>query len=505
MKKNILQFSYITTFLILSNLFVSDLYASNLNENYQNNLIKNSIAQTKPVLTEEQLIELGNKMFLQQIEEQNKQKEIEKLNVEEKQHKTENNNNENKVIQLTNQNSIQKDSNKKIPDFVVHEPIDYGINEVPEEENNTSIENKEDPFLANDIKINEENNNDISLEKDNQTEIREKLVTQFNLNTDFDPNLLENILNEEVRRLKNSIDAFNIVLLDINNPTYRRFISMGILKMTDNQFSRHSHGLSGMLAKSGNEQVCYILLDKTKGRNLWDMFIKPMSLNNHPSTGAAWITGHEAGHCLDQLDRVKYMNNRLSWNVNNSKVIGIHPRAIVDTYNKDLFAKAAYYQDPRKLLENPVQQQFAERAADIFATFWVSKLGANDNFIDVIKNERARLNPASPHFTAPVYDKIREKLKDTNNMNNLYDIWMETRNLQYSIGVSQEVLRINRNEVSQILKNDDPTPRIEKWEVTSRGPVPIDQYGNRFIQEKTQQERPAIRNFNQLKRFGSGN
>lgn len=312
---------------------------------------------------------------------------------------------------------------------------------------------------------------------------------------------LTGMLQTEVKRLANAVaPVFTVVLLPTNDPLYKTFVSTGLMKMTPSEYARHDYGLAGMMVQGGKvntttSDVCYILFDPDRGEQLWKSFIVPLSAGNHPQTGAAWVIGHEVGHCLDQRERNGKINSRLRWTVDDVAPIGLWPNAVRKAYGTS-FSKDAFLTQPWNLYQYPSQQQYGERVADAFATFWTLKLGADPKLIGVAKDIRSRVNPAAPHFTAPVFDVVKENASYATRQARVDVIWDIARNVQKQVGVSAEADGATPN--SGTMADSGPTKAV-RWIVTSRGPVPVDMYGNIIPQTNNL---PASQNFNSLPRFG---
>lgn len=318
----------------------------------------------------------------------------------------------------------------------------------------------------------------------------------------YNPTELNSMLQKEVQRLAQAVaPSFTVVLLPTDDPMYKHFVSNGLLKMTAGEYTQHDHGLSGMMVQGGKvntttSDVCYVLYDAQRGEQLWKSFIVPLAEGNHPQTGAAWVIAHEVGHCLDQRERSKKINARLSWRADEAQIIGLWPNAVRKTYGAT-FAKDAFLTQPWNLLKQPSQQQYGERVADIFATFWNLKLGADPKFLNVARDIRSKVLPSAAHYTAPVFDAVKDNASFATRQVRVDVIWDIARNVQKSVGVSSQADNANPGTPS----NDAPSgpPKVARWIVTSRGPVPVDIYGNVIPQANNL---PQQQNFKNLPRFG---
>lgn len=310
------------------------------------------------------------------------------------------------------------------------------------------------------------------------------------------------MLQKEVQRLAQAVaPSFTVILLPTDDPMYKHFVSNGLLKMTAGEYAQHDHGLGGMMVQGGKvntttSDVCYVLYDAQRGEQLWKSFVVPLAEGNHPQTGAAWLIAHEVGHCLDQRERSKKINTRLSWRADEAQSIGLWPNAVRKTYGTT-FAKDAFLTQPWNLLKQPSQQQYGERVADIFATFWTLKLGADPKVLNAARDIRSKVSPSAAHYTAPVFDAVKENASFATRQVRVDVIWDIARNVQKSVGVSSQADNANPGDGNTTTPSGPP--KVARWIVTSRGPVPVDIYGNVIPQSNNL---PQQQNFKNLPRFG---
>lgn len=314
---------------------------------------------------------------------------------------------------------------------------------------------------------------------------------------------LTGMLQKEVQRMAQAVaPAFTVVLMPTDDPMYKHFVSNGLLKMTASEYAQHDHGLGGMMVQGGRvntttSDVCYVLYDAQRGEQLWKSFIVPLAEGNHPQTGAAWLIGHEVGHCLDQRERSQKINTRLSWRADDAQFLGLWPNAVRKTYGNS-FAKDAFITQPGNLLQQPAQQQYGERVADIFATFWTLKLGADPKLINVVRDIRSKVSPSAAHFTAPVFDAVKENASFATRQARVDVMWDISRTVQKTVGVTAQADSATPGSSNTAAAPSGP-PKVARWIVTSRGPVPVDIYGNVIPQGNNL---PQSQNFKNLPRFG---
>lgn len=337
-----------------------------------------------------------------------------------------------------------------------------------------------------------------------QTNTVEQPVVQQSVEKRYSTELLTQMLEKETARIANAVSpAFTVQLLPTDNPQYKQFISQGILNMSSAEYEKHDYGLGGLMVMGGRintvrSEVCYILFDAERGEDLWKRFIAPLGEGNHEQTGAAWVIGHEVGHCLDQRERATKINSKLSWNADDARTLGLWPNAVRRTYGNS-FAKDAYLTQPNALMSLPSQQQYGERVADIFATFWTLKLGADAKLINVARDIRDKTNPAAPHYTVPVFDALKTELSFATRQVRVDVMWDIARNVQRQVGVSAQADNATPQANYANSTQDSGPPKVARWIVTARGPVPVDMYGN-VIQQQTVV--PTQKNFKDLPRFG---
>jgi len=317
---------------------------------------------------------------------------------------------------------------------------------------------------------------------------------------------LTKMLQKEVQRFAQAVaPAFTVVLLPTDDPMYKQFVAGGLLKMTAAEYAQHDYGLSGMMIQGGKvntttSDVCYVLFDASRGEQLWKTFVVPLNTNNHSQTAAAWLVGHEVGHCLDQRERSQKINTRLSWRAEDAQALGLWPNAVRKAYGTS-FAKDAFLAQPWNLLQEPSQQQYGERVADIFATFWTLKLGANPQLVNVVRDIRSKVSPAAAHYTAPVFDAVQQNASFATRQVRVDVIWDLSRNLQKQLGVTAQADSAAPRIAGANSGTTQPSgpPEIARWIVTSRGPVPVDAYGKVIPQQSST---PQPQNFKNLPRFG---
>ena len=323
----------------------------------------------------------------------------------------------------------------------------------------------------------------------------------------YAPELLEGMMEAEIQRLNQALaPTMKAVLLRTDNPQFRQYVASGLLQMSSREFAKHDHGLAGMVAVGGKHNgvqtpVCYVLFDAERGEGLWKQYIVPLKQVSHPQSGAAWLMGHEVGHCLDQMDRSGKINKRLSWTADQAIGIGLWPQSIANAYGTN-FSKDTFLADPYRLYAQPGQQQFGERVADAFATLWMMKLGGTVKAVEILREQRLRMDPSKPHFAGPVFDLSLDQRERALAMGRVDALWNTARDIQRKAGVSPETNSVDAGFLAgRKQPAEDPKNRkIVRWVVTAQGPVPLDADGNVVPQSVPLHTIP--KNFNQLPRFG---
>ena len=332
---------------------------------------------------------------------------------------------------------------------------------------------------------------------------------QQDISDTFDDNHFLSMLSLEIKRLNAAeMPTFSVKLLKKDDPSYQQVIMMQRTN-SRNEFAatRYEYGLTATMVTDGrmngvDGSVCYIVIDTTQDKILWDKFIVPLQHISNPQSGAAWLMGHEVGHCMDQLERSNGLHSDMGLTIDLDKAssLGLFPDAVKKAYGS-VFSKDAYNANPEKVYQYASQQQFGERVADAFATLWMMKLGANPETIDVLKNIRAQINHEQSHYTAPIFDLVKKNYNYASRFNRVDLLWDEARKIQQQAGVSSQSLSVT----PQSDNGDEPEgggEKVVKFIITSRGVVPVDAQGRELPQSKNT---PAPLNFDNLKKFGDSN
>lgn len=321
----------------------------------------------------------------------------------------------------------------------------------------------------------------------------------------FDANRLEQMLMAETTRMQSAVaQQFHLALLRTDDPQFQAYVASGLLKRDVNEYAETEHGLSATLIMGGSYNgrptpVCYVLYQPNQSEHIWNKFVVPLARDNHPQTGAAYLIGHETGHCLDQHQRFYQLSRKLKWESDEMTALGLRPEAVYQVLGGS-FSKAALNQRMGDVLRHPAQRQFTERVADAFAVAWVLKLGANKPAVmQALRVERGKHGPAGSHSTGPILDYITQNLADVTRVQRVDVLWDFARNTQIKVGIDPATLTAVAHQ-DQPSGHDQSEPKISHWVVTSRGPVPVDKNGNEIPQEN---QRRSGRNFNDLPRFGS--
>jgi len=234
------------------------------------------------------------------------------------------------------------------------------------------------------------------------------------------------------------------------------------------------------------EATCMVAFDQAKSPQIFEAFVEPSQGVSNPQTAYAFAIAHATAHCLDQEDRFRLLNKRLSWNADDTGSVGILPDVARKVYGNE-FSKDAYWTKP-KAIATENQVVYEERAADAFATGWALKIGATDKGIDALSR--------SLGTTKVAIDFVKDEKGDIGRARDVGTLWDMARSVQQKTWTG--------NAVADIRGVAQNSGGIVRYLVTAQGLVGVDKDGNPVADEqgKTTQA-PAIQNFNTLPRFGS--
>ena len=337
----------------------------------------------------------------------------------------------------------------------------------------------------------------------------------------FDADRYWAMLDAEAQRLQQAVHPmFSIVVLRTDEPVYQQYVANGLLRVSVDQYAHNEHGLQATVVHGGkmNGQVgaiCYVMAQPERAKGLWSEFIVPMGRASHPQSGAAYLMGHEVGHCLDQFERQAKLGTRGRWEAADAAALGLYPEAVRAAIGPQV-TRASYYASVRALSTHPMQRQFEESVADAFGTMWLMKLGGSQAAVDIILKDRARIMASAPHHTTLAVQAVAGHKGDIERSVRIDTLWPIARRVQQEAGLTPEAIHVAQNWTLPVAQpvavagtpvqaqpvavpTAPQTPQIARWVVTAKGPVAYDAQGREVPQE---QLTPKARDFRDLRRFG---
>lgn len=227
----------------------------------------------------------------------------------------------------------------------------------------------------------------------------------------------------------------HIQVLRTDNPNYRMFVAQGLMQVNNEAYIRLENGLASVANMNpGQHPNCFVLLNPDRNGARTSIFKDMLEATKDPNQSAAFLVGHEVGHCLSFLERNIATHKKSQWSVDDAVAAGIQKDAFERTFGKKL-ATGAYFNRSHELYSDLAQRQYDERVADAFAALWYIRLGGNPEGLKAAEAIRRRDNPKNAHYTAPVFDRLplyQEKLANTND---IMGIWNLARAIQKEVGV----------------------------------------------------------------------
>jgi hypothetical protein len=297
------------------------------------------------------------------------------------------------------------------------------------------------------------------------------------------------LLHEELTRLQQGIPFVTLVLLNTNDPMYRAYLAAGILHQSDDAFTHLESGMASVLTLDGlangkKGPVCYVMYHPDEAGAVYRDFVVPVTQVADERSAAAYLMGHEVGHCLDRLERHVLMAGKMVWNAEDVAALGLSPVAVQRVYGATV-ATATYEAQPNALARDNAQRQYEERVADVFGLAWVWRLGGADAMAQALETSRSRMQPWQAHFTTPALEALnqpgpRETLGKSQSVS---EVWRLARQIQQQVGVDPSLGPGSDHAVDPMSQYLDAPASS-----ASTAPRPLPQ--------------PQGRNFNDLPRFG---
>lgn len=308
------------------------------------------------------------------------------------------------------------------------------------------------------------------------------------------PPALEPLLKEEIARLDRALAGqMGVVLFRTDDPLLRGFISSGILRVPDEAYVRLESGLASVTVLTGKHNgvqkpMCYVLYNPLRSKPTENGYYLPLGqATGDYRQAAAFLAGHETGHCLDQLERDHVRSKGMRWTAEDAILGGLQPDAFGRVFGaasaSTPVATGAYPAKVNDLYGDLAQRQFEERVADAFGVLWVWRLGGSAKLLDALTESRQRERPINAHATAPILAIVptqKEALAQTEGVN---QVWALARVLQRQAGVDAAL-----GQGSQVAKN--PLGEVLQKAKAERKPLPPS-------------APPRSKSWNEIPRFGS--
>ena len=304
----------------------------------------------------------------------------------------------------------------------------------------------------------------------------------------------------EAERFNKALDDMKTVVLSTDQPRFAQERAMG--KFTPERTVIDPElGLMTFFAPQSamntlQPATCYIAMDTDMARDVYERMQLPLEGKTHPQTLFAFSVGHAVGHCLDRMQREKFLRARLLWNANDAVPAGIWPQAVMNVYG-GRFAKDAYLTNPQKLDRDPLQNQFEERAASAFATAWAMKMGATPEAVDML----SKYDPSLMEAT----QLMRAQTREIQRMERVDLLWDLTRLVQRKVGVSSQTLAdASGMGEPYASRKSNKEEEIVRYAVTPQGVVRVNDKGQP-VPDNSYKVPTSGQSFGSIPRFGRPN
>lgn len=303
------------------------------------------------------------------------------------------------------------------------------------------------------------------------------------------------LFGEELARLQQGIPFAKLVLLNTNDPTYRAYVAAGLMRTDDEAFTHLESGMASVTVIDGfyNGQrgpVCYVLYHPDEAGAIYRNFVQPITAVSDERSAAAYLMGHEVGHCLDRLERQTLMAGKMVWNADEVTPLGLSPVAVQRVFGATL-ATAAYPTKTKDFYRDNAQRQFEERVADLFGVAWVWRLGGKEAVVKALEEARAPMHPWDSHATVPALQALDQAAnkQQLSQAQSVADVWQLARKVQQEVGVDPSLGPGSEHALNPMGQYLDGTPAPSSSAAPAPQPMPL--------------PIPQGRNFNDLPRFGA--
>lgn len=248
------------------------------------------------------------------------------------------------------------------------------------------------------------------------------------------------------------------LVVKTDDPSVHDFIWKGLLRRPEAVEVSES-GLAGLYVGTGlaNGQVqpmCYVLYRYDKAGSTQRQFMMPLTQPYGETVAAAFLMGHEVGHCLDFMERSNALRGQPVWSSDDATKIGISDVAYTRVFGTELNDNLYVHRFPT-LEADLAQGQYQERVADIMGIFWAWTQGMPQEGVGVIRESRKFQLPTTRHNTEPALEGLESFYKSVMDANgNLETLWQIARQVQTQKGVTPEAVAwvppVNENHSDQI-------------------------------------------------------
>ncbi len=310
-----------------------------------------------------------------------------------------------------------------------------------------------------------------------------------------DPPALEPLLREEIQRLDGVLDGrMGIALFRTDDPVVQGFVSSGILKIPAEAYLRLESGLASVAVLQGSHNgvqrpMCYVLYNPPRAKPVENGYYLPIGqATGDYRQAAAFLAGHETGHCLDHLEREVARGKEMRWTAEQANLVGLHPDAFLRVFGVStttaFAATGAYGAKANDLYGDLAQRQYEERIADAFGVMWVWRMGGSPKVLDAVRASRLRERATNAHATAPILDAVAQHKEELGKTTGIDGVWTLARRLQRETGVDPALgpgSQVAKNPLAEELQKakderkkrpPPPQPKSQSWQAIPRFGAP---------------------------------
>lgn len=267
------------------------------------------------------------------------------------------------------------------------------------------------------------------------------------------------LLQNQANMLMQQGAPVKIIIVDSSNFLLRKFILQGLLKGNDSYLSKMDTGLYPVMSQSYINgtitPTCYLMFDQKNIDTLNKQEFIPLSKKAGENATAAFVAGHMAAHCLDQLERSKVIPLKSVWFSNELEQYGVIGAASRRIFGNSGVNSQFYFLKQNDLFKDLGQRQYEERVADSFGLLWALKQSNDSKIIDAVSALRINLPTTSPHNTITTIRNIYTNYK-ANLDPSLAGLWKQARKTQLQTGISAQL----SDGANPSLINSEPKPEL---------------------------------------------